>query len=123
MKSIQPPPAAAAKGVVLMQFERSDFPGDGGAEARTSPPGSAADPVDLWALFDPPTLPRGLLPDVLERFSVDQGMTMGADMAGIAAGALAVCAAAIPDRIQLQVKRHNPGWMESPRLWVALVGA
>jgi hypothetical protein len=123
MKSIQPPPAAAAKGVVLMQFEASDFPGDGGAEARTSPPGSAADPVDLWALFDPPTLPRGLLPDVLERFSVDQGMTMGADMAGIAAGALAVCAAAIPDRIQLQVKRHNPGWMESPRLWVALVGA
>jgi hypothetical protein len=82
----------------------------------------AVDPVDLWAKFDPPTLPRGLLPDVIERFAYDQGMTMGADMAGIAVGALVVCAAAIPDKIQLQVKRHNPGWRESARLWGALVG-
>jgi Protein of unknown function (DUF3987) len=36
--------------------------------------------------------------------------------------ALAVCAAAIPDKIQLKVKRHNSGWLESARLWVALVG-
>jgi Protein of unknown function (DUF3987) len=82
----------------------------------------ASDPVDLWAKFDPPTLPRSLLPDVIERFAYDQGMTMGADMAGIAVGALVVCAAAIPDKIKLQVKRHNPGWLESARLWVALVG-
>jgi hypothetical protein len=33
-----------------------------------------------------------------------------------------VCAAAIPDKIQLQVKRHNTGWRESARLWAALVG-
>jgi hypothetical protein len=82
----------------------------------------ASDPVDLWAKFDPPTLPRRVLPDVIERFAFDQGSDMGADMAGIAVSALAVCAAAIPDRIQLQVKRHNSGWLESARLWVALVG-
>jgi hypothetical protein len=81
-----------------------------------------ADPVDLWAKFDPPTLPRGVLPDVIERFAHEQGMTMGADMAGIAVGALVVCAAAIPDKIQLQVKRHNSGWLESARIWAALVG-
>jgi hypothetical protein len=81
-----------------------------------------ADPVDLWAKFDPPTLPRGVLPDVIERYAFDQGMAMGADMAGFAMAALAVCAAAIPDEIKLQVKRHNKGWMESARLWVALVG-
>jgi hypothetical protein len=81
-----------------------------------------SDPVDLWAKFDPPTLPRGFLPDVIERFAYDQGMTMGADMAGVAVGALVVCAAAIPDKIKLQVKRHNPGWLESARLWAALVG-
>ncbi|MBN9438060.1 DUF3987 domain-containing protein [Bosea sp. (in: a-proteobacteria)] len=40
----------------------------------------------------------------------------------IAAAALAVCAAAIPDGVRLQVKQHDPGWAESPRLWVALVG-
>jgi hypothetical protein len=47
---------------------------------------------------------------------------MGADMAGIAAAALAVCGAAIPDKIQLQVKRHDPEWKESARLWVTIVG-
>jgi hypothetical protein len=82
----------------------------------------ATDPVDLWAKFDPPNLPRGVLPDVIERFAYEQGTAMGADMAGIAVSALAVCAAAIPDKIKLQVKRHNTGWLESARLWVALVG-
>ena len=83
---------------------------------------AAVDPVDLWGKFEPPSLPRGLLPDVLERFAHDQGMDMGADMSGLAMSALAVCAGAIPDNVQLQVKRHNNGWLESARLWVALVG-
>jgi hypothetical protein len=82
----------------------------------------SADPVDLWAKFDPPTLPRGILPPVIEQFAFEQGMDMGADMAGIAVSALAVCAAAIPDKIKLQVKRHSTGWRESARMWVALVG-
>jgi hypothetical protein len=81
-----------------------------------------ADPIDLWARFDPPSLLRGVLPDIIERFAVDQGRAMGSDIAGVAVGALVVCAAAIPDKIQLQVKQHNTGWLESARLWVALVG-
>lgn len=84
--------------------------------------GAVIDPVDLWAKFEPPSLPRGVLPEVIERFAFDQGRAMGADIAGVAVSALAVCAAAIPDKIQLQVKRHNIGWLESARLWVALVG-
>jgi Protein of unknown function (DUF3987) len=84
--------------------------------------GHRADPVDPWGKFDPPTLPRGLLPEIIEQFAFDQGVDMGADMAGIAVSALAICAAAIPDKVKLQVKRHNTGWMESARLWVALVG-
>lgn len=47
---------------------------------------------------------------------------MGVDAGGLAAAALAVCAAAIPDSIQLKVKRHDD-WMESPRIWVALIGS
>jgi len=85
-------------------------------------PKAGVDPVDLWGKFEPPSLPRGLLPDVLERFAHDQGMDMGADMSGIAVSALAVCGAAIPDNVKLQVKRHHTGWLESARLWVALVG-
>ena len=80
------------------------------------------DPVDLWAKFDPPTLPRGVLPEVIEEFAFDRGMTMGCDMSGIAVGALAVCAAAIPDDIKLQPKKHDTEWQEAARLWVALVG-
>jgi hypothetical protein len=90
-----------------------------------APSGAAqptADPVDLWAKFDPPTLPRGVLPDILERFAFDRGQAMGADMAGVAVSALAVCAAAIPDKIKLRVKRHDD-WVESARIWVALVGS
>ena len=83
----------------------------------------AVDPVDLWAKFDPPTLPRGVLPEVIEAFAFDRGMTMGCDMAGIAVSALAVCAAAIPDSIKLQPKKHDTEWQESARLWVALVGS
>jgi hypothetical protein len=81
------------------------------------------DPVDLWGKFDPPSFPSGLLPEIIERFAFDQGADMGADMSGIAMSALAVCAAAIPDGVRLQVKRHNIGWLEPARLWVALVGS
>ena len=59
---------------------------------------------------------------MIEAFAFDRGMTMGCDMSGIAVGALAVCAAAIPDDIRLQPKKHDTEWQEAARLWVALVG-
>src|SRR5262249_20997331 len=39
----------------------------------------------------------------------------------IAMPALAVCAAALDDRVVVQVRRHDRQWVESARLWVALV--
>ena len=69
-------------------------------------------PIDLWAKLTPPQLPRGLLPDLIERFVFDQGASMGCDPAGLVASALTVCAAAIPDRIKIQVKQHDPSWTE-----------
>jgi hypothetical protein len=98
-------------------------PDDASATEASDANRPSADPVDLWAKFDPPTLPRGILPAVIEQFAFEQGMDMGADMAGIAVSALAVCAAAIPDNIKLQVKRHNKSWLESARIWVSLVGS
>jgi Protein of unknown function (DUF3987) len=79
-------------------------------------------PVDLWDNFDPPDLPAGLLPPVIEQFARAQGKLMGADPAGIAMAALAVCAAAITDEITLQPFVNNQRWTESARLWVGLVG-
>src|SRR5262249_15142847 len=85
------------------------------------PAAPAIMPVDLWGKLNPPLLPHSILPSIIEDFAREQGETMGADPAGLAVAALTVCAAAIPDRIQLQVKRYSY-WTEATRLWVALVG-
>jgi hypothetical protein len=80
------------------------------------------EPIDLWGKFDPPNLPRGMLPRVIEECAFDRGMAMGCDMSGIAVGTLAVCAGAIPDSIKLQPKRNDTEWQEAARIWVLLVG-
>lgn len=80
------------------------------------------EPVDLWARFDEPELPRDLLPSGIETFARRQAAIMGADAAGMAMSALTVCATAIPDCIEIQVKRNDPTWREHACLWVALVG-
>jgi hypothetical protein len=79
-------------------------------------------PVDLWAKFDPPPLPTGLLPQIIERFAFEQGELMGADPAGLAMAALTVCAAATPDHVTLQPKKHDYDWVEAMRIWTALIG-
>lgn len=85
-------------------------------------PAASSAPVDLWQRHEAPDLPANVLPPIIEEFARRHGEVMGADPAGIAMSALAVCAAAIPDSIQLQVKRHDPTWREAARLWVGLVG-
>ena len=80
------------------------------------------EPVDLWARFEEPELPESLLPVTIDQFARKQAAIMGADPAGMAMAAFAVCATAIPDCIELQVKRNDPTWREHARLWVALVG-
>ena len=104
---------------------------------ESAPPQSDGDPVDLWGHFEPPTLPRSLLPEKIENYAFAQAETMGVDPGGIAMAALAVCAGAIPDGIKLMMKPHSGElkkgaartrrysggeWMESARLWVGLVG-
>jgi hypothetical protein len=79
-------------------------------------------PVDLWASFDPPELPKECLPNTIEGFARGESRIMGADAAGLAMAALTVCAAAIPDSIKLQVKKYSEHWTEPARLWTALIG-
>jgi hypothetical protein len=79
-------------------------------------------PADLWGQLDPPELPRGLLPPIIEQLALVEGEHMGCDPAGLAISALVVCAAAIPDQVTMLVKKHNDDWMECARLWSFLVG-
>jgi Protein of unknown function (DUF3987) len=85
-------------------------------------PAEAVEPIDLWGRFTPPALPTGLLPETIERFAIEEGELMGADPSGLALAALVVCAAVLPDHTQLQVKRHDPHWLEAARLWAGLIG-
>lgn len=78
-------------------------------------------PVDPWSQRKHPSLPLGILPALLEDYSLSHAEIMGVDPSGLAASAIAVCAAAIPDAITLRMKKHDE-WEESARLWVALVG-
>lgn len=79
------------------------------------------DPIDVWAKPQPPALPPGLLPPLLERFAVARARMIGCDPGGIAMAALTVCSAVITDRIKVKVKR-NENWTESARLWTMLIG-
>jgi hypothetical protein len=109
-------------------WDVKDWLADGGKAAllhdlcKDEPSSEAVDPIDLWGHFDPPPLPERLLPAAIEEFAREEADSMGADAAGLVMAALTVCAAALPDRVKLQVKRHNPHWKESARLWTAMVG-
>ena len=100
-------------------------PAAAGTNGGTPPPragGEVIEPVDLWGQFDPPALPVGLLPEVVERFALEDADLTGADPSGIAMAALTVCAAALSDYTMMQVKKHDAHWLESARLWVGLIG-
>jgi uncharacterized protein DUF3987 len=105
----------------VMEAHASGAAADEPAASRSTA-AAPVEPVDLFAKFEPPSLPRGLLPQPLEDFTFEQGMDMGCDMAGVALGTLVVCGAAIHDDIKLQPKRHNKSWLEPARLWGLLVG-
>ncbi|MEO5706983.1 MAG: DUF3987 domain-containing protein [Alteraurantiacibacter sp.] len=81
------------------------------------------EPVNLWQRYDAPEMPTELLPEVSAKFAKQSAYVMGVDPAGLAMAALAVCSASITDAIAVQVKQYDPGWRESARLWVGLVGS
>jgi hypothetical protein len=92
---------------LYQQMDAVFLPSDNPAAANDN-----VGPVDLWQHRAHPPLPAGLLPPVIEEFARAQGELMGVDPGGLAAAALAVCAAAIPDSIKMRVKRHVPHWLE-----------
>jgi uncharacterized protein DUF3987/primase-like protein len=115
------PPSKIGFGTLVFLARQAD-PSWTYSGQRAEPEQAAPEPFDLWGHFEPPTLPRGVLPSVLENFAVEKGRELGADISGVAVAALAACAAAIPDHVKLQPKKNNTGWQVSARLWVAIVG-
>jgi hypothetical protein len=119
------PPPGPPSGFYQDQEGLRQYPerGEHGPDQESAPGSeSVIEPVDLWGQFDPPSLPKGLLPAVIEEFALEEAELMGADPCGLAMAALSVCAAALPDHIKLQVKRYDPNWLEEARAWVGLIG-
>ena len=80
-----------------------------------------AQPLDLWARYAPPPLPKGLLPGIIEQFACARAEQMGVDPGGLAMAAITACAAVINDSIRIKVKQHEK-WTESARIWTMLIG-
>jgi hypothetical protein len=81
-------------------------------------------PLDIFGdtgLLEPPEFPLDALPDVLKAFVVDRAERLGVKPELIAMPALAVCAAAIDDRVVVQVRRYDQQWHESARIWIAII--
>jgi hypothetical protein len=57
----------------------------------------------------------------LKAFVVDRAERLGVKPELIAMPALAVCAAAIDDRVVVQVRRYDQQWHESARIWIAII--
>ena len=80
------------------------------------------EPIDLWPSAGAlPPLPVGLLPKEIETFARAAAIVVGADDGGFAMAALAVAAGSLDDAIKLSVMPYAK-WVESARIWVALVG-
>jgi hypothetical protein len=97
------------------------------AEAAAQPksnPLPKAEPAgdwDAWAHPAVPPFPLDCLPETTRDFVEHQHISIGADAAGIAMATLTAISGALDQRCV--VKMRNTGdWLESPRLWVCLIG-
>ena len=91
------------------------------AEAPKTNGSAGTEPFDLWGILDPPPLPLGLLPKSLEDYALALARQTGCDPAAFAMGALLCCGAAMTDNVRIKAMKHS-GWLEAPRLWLALIG-
>ncbi len=79
----------------------------------------------LWDPWEQPTMPAfpaNCLPPLLRDLATDTAKRLGTDLGATAMAHLTCIAAAVDGRTKIQVRRHDPEWVESPRLWTLLVG-
>lgn len=81
-----------------------------------------AAPVDLFRAMSIPDIQPEWLPPIIADYAMDQADIVGTDPSLIAISCIVACASATHDGIKLQPGTHNLGWLESARLWGAIVG-
>lgn len=100
----------------------NDAPAQQPANSSAYKPFDDAPPYNLFGTFALPALPMDLIPPAIADYSADQGELIGADPAAMVLFCLGVAGACIDDRLKIQVKRHDPTWTESARLWCGVIG-
>jgi Protein of unknown function (DUF3987) len=81
------------------------------------------EPTDFWAgKSEPADLPLGVLPEVVERFTVDRGRRLGVELGALAACLITTLASAIAATNTLQMRQKDPHWTVKPILWTAIIG-
>ncbi len=100
----------------------NDAPAQQPASNSPYKPFDDTQPYNLFGTFALPALPMDLIPSAIADYSADQGELIGADPAAMVLFCLGVAGACIDDRLKIQVKRHDPTWTESARLWCGVIG-
>jgi hypothetical protein len=104
-----------------------ESPGRPGRSRRRS----AGDPDFVWPtphdfLTDPnseaPELRHHHIPEAINDFVFDIAARMGVDPSSVALSCIVAAASVASDDWQVQPKRRDYSWVESPRLWGALLG-
>jgi hypothetical protein len=81
------------------------------------------DPTDFWTgESEPPDLPDGVVPEIVERFARDRGRSLGVEAGAPAACLLAALASGIPASNFLQMRQKNPHWTVKAINWTAIIG-
>lgn len=100
-----------------------------GAEAvrtqlRSAETKNDIEPIDIFGdtfLTGRPEWPDDACPKVLQDFAKDTTERLGVDMAMAAFPAVICATIAISDEFQLQPKKFDTTWKESPRLWGGII--
>lgn len=81
-----------------------------------------APPTDLFGDYQPPVLKREFIPPAIADFVFQAAEVKSCHPETLFVSALSACAAATSDAFQVQPRPNEPGFRESARLWVMVVG-
>lgn len=91
--------------------------------SKSSPADEIGDPLDFWEPEAPyPSLPEGVLPQIVDEFARDRARRLGIEPGPVAAATLATLGSLVPAGNCLQMRQHDPHWTVRPILWVTLIG-
>jgi hypothetical protein len=96
--------------------------GDSGGRALSAV-GDWGEPTNLWSAdIDPPNLPVGVVPELVELYARDRGRRLGVEPGGVAALTIVALSSLIHASNCIQVQQKDPHWTERPILWGMLIG-